>query len=45
MQRRGHAKAVVAVGLHLAEASFWMLKRNEPYKEPKNNEPVSSTRK
>jgi len=45
MQRRGHAKAVVAVARHLAEATYWMLKRNEPYKEPKKNETVSSTRK
>jgi transposase len=33
-QRKGHAKAVGAVGRHLAEASFWVLKRNEDYKEP-----------
>jgi transposase len=45
MQRRGHAKAVVAVARHLAEAAFWMLKKNGPYKEPKNNEPVPSTQK
>lgn len=32
--RKGHAKAVVAVARHLAEASYWVLKRNEPYKEP-----------
>jgi transposase len=44
-QRRGHAKAVVAVARHLAEATYWMLKRNEPYKEPKKNKTVSSTRK
>lgn len=44
-QRRGHAKAVVAVARHLAEATYWMLKRNEAYKEPKKNETVSSTRK
>jgi transposase len=34
--RRGHAKAVGAVGRHLAEASYWMLTRNENYKEPKS---------
>lgn len=45
MQRRGHAKAVVAVARHLAEASYWMLKRNEVYKEPKGHKLVSSTRK
>lgn len=44
-QKRGHAKAVVAVARHLAEATYWMLKRNEPYKEPRKNESVSSTRK
>jgi transposase len=33
-QRKGHAKAVGAVGRHLAEASFWVLTRNEDYKEP-----------
>ena len=32
---RGHAKAVGAVGRHLAEASYWILSRNENYKEPK----------
>jgi transposase len=32
--RKGHAKAVGAVGRHLAEASFWVLTRNEDYKEP-----------
>jgi len=33
--KRGHAKAVGAVVRHSAEASFWMLSRNEDYKEPK----------
>jgi transposase len=32
-QRKGHAKAVGAVSRHLAEASYWMLKKNEAYKE------------
>lgn len=32
---KGHAKAITAVGRHLAEASYWMLKNNEPYREPK----------
>jgi len=31
---KGHGKAVVAVGRHLAESTWWVLKRNEPYKEP-----------
>lgn len=44
-QRRGHAKAVVAVARHLAEATYWILTKNEPYREPKRNNPVSSTQK
>jgi transposase len=32
--RRGHGKAKVAVARHLAEASFWMLKKGEAYREP-----------
>ena len=32
--RRGHNKAKVAVARHLSEASFWMLKKGEPYREP-----------
>ena len=33
-ERKGHAKVVGAVGRHQAEASFWVLTRNEDYKEP-----------
>lgn len=29
-----HGKAAVAVGRHLAEASYWMLVRRQKYKEP-----------
>ena len=32
-QRKGHAKAVGAVSRHIAEASYWMLKKKECYKE------------
>jgi len=32
--RRGHGKAKVAVARHLSEASFWILKKGEPYREP-----------
>lgn len=32
--RRGHAKAVGAVGRHLAEACYWVLTRKENYREP-----------
>ena len=38
--RRGYGKAKVAVARHLAEASFWMLKKKESYREP-----VSSTQR
>lgn len=33
-QRKGHAKAVVAVARHLAEAAYWVLRKNEPYRDP-----------
>ena len=33
-EKKGHAKAVGAVARHLAEASFWVLTKNEDYKEP-----------
>lgn len=31
--RQGHAKAVGAVARHLAEATYWILTRREPYRE------------
>jgi transposase len=31
--RKGHHKAVVAVARHLSEATYWMLRRREPYRE------------
>ncbi len=34
-KHKGHAKAITAVGRHLAEATYWMLKKDEPYHEPK----------
>jgi transposase len=33
-KQKGYAKAAVAVGRHLAEATYCMLKRNELYQEP-----------
>ena len=33
-QRKGHATAVGAVARHLAEAAYWMLRKNEPYRPP-----------
>jgi len=44
-ERKGHAKAVVAVARHLAEAAYWILRRNEAYKEPGTTNSISSTRK
>ena len=32
--RRGHQKAIVAVGRHLAEATYWILHKGEPYRDP-----------
>lgn len=34
----GHAKAITAVGRHMAEATYWMLKNNESYREPKKRQ-------
>lgn len=31
---RGHAKAIVAVGRHLAESTYWVLRKQELYIEP-----------
>lgn len=33
-QRKGHQKAIGAVARHLAEASFWVLTRKQPYRDP-----------
>lgn len=32
--RKGHSKAIGAVARHLAEASFYVLSRQEPYRDP-----------
>lgn len=42
-ERKGHAKAVVAVARHLAEAVHCILRKKEPYREPAMGKPVSST--
>jgi transposase len=34
-QRKGHAPAVGAVARHLAEATYWVLTKHEPYREPR----------
>jgi len=33
-KRRGHQKAIGAVGRHLAEATYWMLTKHESYRDP-----------
>ena len=38
-----HGKAAVAVARHLAEASYWMLKKQEVYREPHTRQVLSST--
>jgi len=42
--KKGYPKAAVAVARHLAEATFHMLRKNEPYKEPALKRYVSSSR-
>jgi len=32
--RSGHQKAIGAVGRHLAEATYWILRKGEPYRDP-----------
>src|SRR5262247_3367444 len=33
-QRKGHQKAIGAVARHLAEATYWILTKQQPYREP-----------
>lgn len=41
--RKGHQKAIGAVARHLAEATYWMLTKREPYREPMRK-PETSTK-
>lgn len=41
--RRGHQTAIGAVARHLAESTYWMLKKGEEYHEPKKGA-ISSTK-
>jgi Transposase IS116/IS110/IS902 family len=41
-RRKGHPKAIGAVARHLAEATYWLLSKQEPYREPQASA-VSST--
>jgi transposase len=36
LAKRGHGRAIVAVARHLAEASYWILRKQEPYRAPHN---------
>jgi len=35
--KRGHGRKVVAVARHLAEASYWILRKKEAYRAPQQN--------
>jgi transposase len=37
-RRKGHQKAIGAVGRHLAEATYWILSKRDPYREPQARE-------
>jgi transposase len=41
--RKGHAPAIGAVARHLAEATYWVLTKNEPYREPRPKVNSSTT--
>jgi len=43
-KRRGHGIAVGAVARHLAEAAYWVLKRNEPYRDPNSRKDLPKQR-
>jgi transposase len=42
-ERKNHAKAIGAVGRHMAEASFWILTKKVNYKEPESKSFLSTT--
>jgi len=42
-QRKGHAVAVGTVARYLAEATYWVLKKAEPYREPVPRRPAGRT--
>jgi transposase len=43
-RKKNHQKAVVAVGRHLAEAAWWVLSKQEVYREPRTTrQALSST--
>lgn len=38
---RGYGRAIVAVARHLAEASYWMLRKRQPYRPPQTRIPAN----
>jgi hypothetical protein len=42
--RKGYQKAIGAVARHLAEATYWILKKEQSYREPQASKKVSSTK-
>jgi transposase len=40
---KGHQKAIGAVARHLAEATYWMLSKGEPYREPRGSWALGSS--
>lgn len=44
-QRKGHSRAAIAVARHLAEATYWILRSKEPYREANDNRLSSGTGK
>jgi transposase len=40
---KGHQKAIGAVARHLAEATYWMLIKGEPYREPHSRRALDSS--
>lgn len=41
--KHGHGKAIGAVARHMAQAAWWMLKKQEPYREPASRSMASTT--
>jgi transposase len=41
--KHGHGKAIGAVARHMAQAAWWMLKKQEPYREPSSRLAASTT--
>lgn len=42
--RKGHGKAIGAVARHLAEATYWVLKKKVPYRDPSGSSAVLPTK-